>query len=259
MSNIPVIKVSAVITGSRGIAYATARKLLEDRVVNDIVFLSRTEPSGRESVLTLVNEVEPGIGRITAQHISCDLHGGQALESVCKQLESWPNSIKVLVNAAGTAGVDQLLISNNFQDSTSLQSVFKTNVFGPMQLTKSVAKKMLRGKGDRSIINVSSVVGSHGNVGQTVYGASKAALNGFTKSLARELGGRSIRVNAVEPGFIRTNMTKHLDEIETLRKIGGSSLNRFGTAEEVAAVISFLASEKSTFVTGQIWRVDGGM
>ena len=138
------------------------------------------------------------------------------------------------------------------------ESVIDVNLVGTFNVTKNVIPYMMKARSGR-IINISSVVGVSGNAGQTNYSASKAGIIGFTKSLAKEIASRNILVNAVAPGFIETNMTDVLkDEVkEAISK--QIPLNRMGKAEDVANVVKFLASEDSSYITGQVINIDGGM
>ncbi|MBE50170.1 MAG: 3-oxoacyl-[acyl-carrier-protein] reductase [Flavobacteriales bacterium] len=164
------------------------------------------------------------------------------------------NSIDVLINNAGITK-DGLLMRMSEQD---FDNVMKVNMKSVFNMTKSVLKPMLKQRSG-SIINMSSVVGVKGNAGQANYSASKAAINGFTKSTALELGSRNIRCNAIAPGFIETEMTESLaeDQIKEWRNL--IPLKRGGTVNDVANVTLFLASDMSSYVTGQVIHVCGGM
>lgn len=162
--------------------------------------------------------------------------------------------IDVLVNNAGITK-DMLLLRMKQED---FLSVINTNLVGTFNMTKNVISYMTKQKEGR-IINISSVVGISGNAGQTNYAASKAGIIGFTKSLAKEVASRNILVNAVAPGFIETKMTDVLKE-EIKEEINKTiPLKRMGTAEDVANVVKFLSSEDSSYITGQVIQVDGGM
>ena len=132
------------------------------------------------------------------------------------------------------------------------------NLVGTFNITKNVIPYMMKQKNGR-IINISSVVGITGNAGQTNYSASKAGIIGFTKSLAKEVGSRNILVNAVAPGFIQTDMTNILKDEIKQELIKNIPLKRFGNATDVANVVKFLASEESSYITGQVINIDGGM
>lgn len=162
--------------------------------------------------------------------------------------------IDVLVNNAGITK-DNLLMRMKKED---FEDVLNVNLVGTFNVTKNVIPYMMKARSGR-IINISSVVGIVGNAGQTNYSASKAGIIGFTKSLAKEVASRNILVNAVAPGFIETNMTDVLkDEIkENIAK--SIPLKRMGKAEDVANVVKFLASKESSYITGQVINVDGGM
>ena len=134
-------------------------------------------------------------------------------------------------------------------------SVIDTNLNGVFKVTKSVAKYMLKSRWGR-IINMSSVSGIMGNAGQANYSASKAALEAFSKSLAKELGSRNITVNTIAPGYIQTDMTKDIDNTELIKKI---PLGRVGDVSEIASLVKFLASESANYITGQTLVVDGGL
>ena len=162
--------------------------------------------------------------------------------------------IDVLVNNAGITK-DTLLMRMTKED---FEQVINVNLVGTFNMSKNVIQYMMKQRNGR-IINISSVVGISGNAGQTNYAASKAGIIGFTKSLAKEVASRNILVNAVAPGFIETDMTDVLKD-EVKDAIGKQiPLKRMGTPEDVANVVSFLASEKSNYITGQVINIDGGM
>lgn len=164
------------------------------------------------------------------------------------------NHIDILVNNAGITK-DMLLMRMKKED---FESVIGVNLVGTFNITKNVIPYMMKNRSGR-IINVSSVVGISGNAGQTNYSASKAGIIGFTKSLAKEVGSRNILVNAVAPGFIETQMTDVLKD-EVKEEISKTiPLKRMGTVEDVANVVKFLASKDSSYITGQVINIDGGM
>ena len=175
-------------------------------------------------------------------------------ERMVKDIIEEFNHIDILVNNAGITK-DMLLMRMKKED---FESVIGVNLVGTFNITKNVITYMMKNRSGR-IINVSSVVGISGNAGQTNYSASKAGIIGFTKSLAKEVGSRNILVNAVAPGFIETQMTDVLKE-EVKEEISKTiPLKRMGTVEDVANVVKFLASKDSSYITGQVINIDGGM
>lgn len=139
-----------------------------------------------------------------------------------------------------------------------IEEIYSTNVYGTILPSQFALKPLIRKRGG-SIINLSSIIGTNGNLGQSIYGSSKAAIIGFTKSLSKELAGLNIRVNAIAPGFIDTDMTKGMDEKFYEKNLKSIGMRRLGQPEDVAKVALFLASDLSSYVTGQIIGVDGGM
>ena len=183
-----------------------------------------------------------------------DVSSFEDCERFVKEIINEYGKIDVLVNNAGITK-DTLLMRMKKED---FESVIDVNLVGTFNVTKNVIPYMMKARNGR-IINISSIVGVSGNAGQTNYSASKAGIIGFTKSLAKEIASRNILVNAVAPGFIETNMTDVLkDEVkEAISK--QIPLNRMGKAEDVANVVKFLASEDSSYITGQVINIDGGM
>lgn len=175
-------------------------------------------------------------------------------EKMVKDIINQFGKIDVLVNNAGITR-DMLILRMKEKD---FSDVINVNLIGTFNVTKNVVPYMAKKRNGR-IINISSVVGISGNAGQTNYSSSKAGIIGFTKSLAKELGSRNILVNAVAPGFIKTQMTDVLKN-EVKEEISKNiPLKRIGNAEDVANVVEFLASNKSSYITGQVINVDGGM
>ncbi len=204
-------------------------------------------------------ELEQTKKQIEENKVECfavkgDVSSFEDCEQIAKQVVDKFGKIDVLVNNAGITK-DMLLMRMTKED---FEQVINVNLVGTFNVTKSVINYMLKARSGR-IINISSVVGISGNAGQTNYSASKAGIIGFTKSLAKEVASRNILVNAVAPGFIQTSMTDVLkDEIkEEIAKT--IPLKRMGTPEDVANVVKFLASDDSSYITGQVIQVDGGM
>ena len=240
-------KVALITGGTTGIGKAIAIKLAKQGY--DIALNYRTE---NETVENAKKEVE-------SQNVKCitvkgDVSNFEDCEKFVKQVIEEYGQIDVLVNNAGITK-DTLIMRMKEKDFTD---VIDINLTGTFNVTKNVVSYMMKARSGR-IINLSSVVGVTGNAGQTNYSASKAGIIGFTKSLAKELGSRNILVNAVAPGFIETKMTDVLKEQVKEEIAKNIPLKRMGTPEDVANVVAFLASEDSSYVTGQVIHIDGGM
>ena len=162
--------------------------------------------------------------------------------------------LHVLVNNAGIS-VDGLILRYKAED---LRRTLDVDLASAFYLSKAAVRPMMKQRWG-SIVNLTSVVGEQGNAGQTAYSMAKAGLIGLTKSLARELGSRNIRVNAVSPGWIETDMTRDLPDAAKKAMAEGASLGRAGTPREIAEAIAFLASDRAAFVTGEVLRVNGGL
>jgi len=240
-------KVALVTGASRGIGRACAGRLAAAGCHVAINYSQST--AGAEETLRLV-EAAGGTGALLPFDVS-DLRAcAEAIDTLIGRHQR----IDVLVNNAGLVS-DSLLVRQKDADWERLLAV---NLTGPMGLCRAVARHMMKARRG-AIVNVVSVVGEMGNAGQSSYAASKAGLVGFTKSLARELAPRSIRVNAVSPGFIDTDMTAQLTEAMREKILAQVPLGRLGQAEEVAAAIAFLASDEAGYITGEVLRVNGGL
>ena len=240
-------KVAFITGATRGIGKQIALTLAKEGY--DIALNYRSENDGVENT---AKEIENENVKCFA--VKCDISNFEACEEAVKKIIAEFGQIDVLVNNAGITK-DMLLMRMKKED---FESVIDVNLVGTFNVTKNVVNHMMKARSGR-IINISSVVGISGNAGQANYSASKAGIIGFTKSLAKELGSRNILVNAVAPGFIETAMTDVLkDEIkeEIVKSI---PLKRIGKTQDVANVVKFLASEDSSYITGQVIHIDGGM
>jgi 3-oxoacyl-[acyl-carrier protein] reductase len=186
--------------------------------------------------------------------VACDVTDAAAVDAAVASVEAELGAVEVLVANAGTND-DRLLLQ---MDEASFSRVLDTNLVGAFRVVRRALPKMLRARRGR-IILISSVVALSGAPGQANYAASKAGLIGFARSLAREIGGRSITVNVVAPGFIETDMTAPLSEARRAEVLAQVPLKRFGLPGEVAALVRWLASEEAAYVTGAVLPVDGGL
>jgi 3-oxoacyl-[acyl-carrier protein] reductase len=240
-------KVAIVTGGSRGIGRATAETLAAQGA-RVIVGYASNEAAARETATAIA---ERG-GK--AEIVALDVSDSAAAEKVISDAAKRYGRLDVLVANAGIS-IDGLLLRLKDED---LERVWTVNLRGAIACARAAIKTMMRAKSGR-IVFLSSVVGEMGNAGQTAYAATKSALLGVTRSLAREYASRSITVNAVSPGYIETDMTRSLTDEQQQAMLAAVPLARAGTARDVAACIAFLASEEAGYVTGQTLRVNGGM
>ena len=231
-------KTALVTGGSRGIGAAIARELAAAGA--SVVVGYR---SGRD-------EAEAVAGEIGGRAIQADV----AKTEDAKRLVEEAGDLDILVNNAGLTR-DGLIARMSDED---WRAVLDSNLGGVFHTCRAVARGMMRRRSG-SIVNLSSVVGLHGNPGQTNYAASKAGIVGFTKSLARELASRGVRANVVAPGYIQTALTDVLPEEVQQAILASTPLARLGTPEDVAGAVRFLCSDEASFVTGEVLLVDGGL
>lgn len=240
-------KVALVTGGSRGIGRATATVLAARGA--DVVL---GYVGGERAAAEAVEAIRAAGG--TASSRRFDVADVAAAEAAVSDVAKEKGRLDILVAAAGIS-VDGLLLRVKEAD---FDKQFAVNVKGAVACAKAAIKPMMRAKAGR-IVFLSSVVGETGNAGQTTYAATKAALLGVTKSLAREYASRNITVNAVTPGYIETDMTKALGPEQVEAFLKGIPLGRAGRAEDVAAAVAYLVSDEASYVTGEVLRVNGGM
>jgi len=240
-------KVALVTGGSRGIGRAIAVELGK-RGATVVLSYAGNEAAAAETVKTIVDA--GGKARAVRFDVADTEACAKAVDEVVKEF----GRLDVLVNNAGVA-IDGLLM--RFKDE-DWDKTLDTNLKGAFALMRAVSRPMMKQKGG-AIVNLSSVVGEMGNAGQAAYAASKAGLIGLTKSVARELASRNIRVNCVTPGFITTDMTAGLNAELKEKMAAAIPLSRIGNAEEVAAAVAFLASDAASYITGEVLKVNGGM
>lgn len=233
----------AVVTGaSRGIGKAIASELVESGF---FVVATATSENGVSNIKNDLNE--------NGTAFVLNLSDKQSCELFCDEVSKL-GLVSVLVNNAGITK-DTLMLRMKDED---WDGVINTNLSGTFRITKGFLKGMMKQRKGR-IINISSVVSSMGNAGQANYCASKAGVEGFTRSLAQEIGSRNITVNAVAPGFIATDMTNELTDDQKNTMMSNIPLGRYGEPIEIAKIVSFLASEDAAYVTGQVIHVNGGL
>ena len=233
-----------LVTGaSRGIGAAIADKLANEGAR---VFGTATSESGATAI---DGRKVDGLSGLVL-----DVNNPEDISSVLAEIAAQASAPTILVNNAGVTR-DQLLMRMSEED---WQTVLDTNLRSVYRLSKACLRGMMKARQGR-IISIASVVGSMGNAGQANYAAAKAGMMGFSRSLAREVGSRSITVNVVAPGFIDTDMTRELNEAQRAAMLKDIPLNRLGEAVEIAETVNFLASSSAAYITGQTIHVNGGM
>jgi 3-oxoacyl-[acyl-carrier protein] reductase len=240
-------RVALVTGGSRGIGAAICDELAAAGAIVAVNYARNAE---------LAAEVCERIGAAggAAQPVQGDVATPQGAAALVESVEADVGPIAILVNNAGITRDDLIMRLSE----EAWREVIDTNLGGAFFTCRAVARPMMKRRGG-AIVNMSSIVGVHGNAGQTNYAASKAGLIGLTKSLAKELGSRGIRVNAIAPGYIATELTEVLPEQAREAILGGTPLGRLGEPQDVARAVRFLVSDAAAFITGDVLAVDGGL
>lgn len=242
------MKQTAIVTGgSRGIGRAVAVRLAKDGM--NLVINYRGNSAAAEETERLCRELGAEVLLVQG-----DVSRAEDCEKLAAQAKGAFGRVDVLVNNAGITR-DGLLARMTEED---FRAVLDVNLVGPWNMMKAVNRIMMKQRYGR-IVNLSSVTGLMGNMGQTNYAAAKAGILGMTKSYAREVASRGITVNAVAPGFIDTDMTEAMSEGAKDKIVTGIPMGRTGKPEDVAEAVAFLASEQAGYITGEVLRVDGGM
>jgi 3-oxoacyl-[acyl-carrier protein] reductase len=236
--------VALVTGGSRGIGLEIARAFAEGGA--KVAIVARDGDAAQRSATLL-----PGEGHLG---FACDVSDSAAVSAVVEAVDGALGGITVLVNNAGITR-DNILLRLKDED---WDDVIDINLKGAFNMTRAIARGMMKRR-DGVILNISSVVGLTGNAGQANYAASKAGLIGLTKSVAREFASRSVRCNAIAPGYIETDMTTALDEKQVEALMSRIPLGRLGKTEDISGVARFLAGPSARYITGQVITVDGGM
>ena len=214
---------------------------------SNVILLSRS----LDKMNSLISNIKSNEKQILKAY-KIDISNEQSVKTIFEEINSSYEKIDILINNAGITS-DNLLMTMKTDQWTN---VINTNLNGCFFCCRAISKKMIKQKSGK-IINISSIIGEVGNKGQSNYAASKAGIIGLTKSLAKELASRRINVNAINPGYIDTDMTKDLKNKNDF--LNNIPLNRFGNCNDVSEVACFLASDKSNYITGQVINVDGGL
>ena len=240
-------KAALVTGGSRGIGKAVGLRLARQGA--DVAFSYRGNTDAAKATAA---EIE-SIGT-KALPIQGDVKDPESAEAVVKAVLEAFGKVDILVNNAGIARDDLIMRMSE----EAWRDVLETNLFGAFWMTKAVTRPMLKARAGR-IVNMTSVSGQAGQMGQANYSSAKAGLIGLTKATARELASRGITVNAVAPGFVLTELTQDLPEALQAEITARTPLGRFGTTEEIADAVAFLASDEAGYITGHVLAVDGGL
>ena len=241
-------KIALVTGGSRGIGRSVAERLSEGGCTVALAY------AGNEAAANEARGACERSGATRVHLLKFDVADPEACAKAVEEVAKELGGLHVPVNNAGIS-IDGLILRYKGED---LRRVLDVDLASAFHLSKAALRPMMKQRGG-NLVNMTSVVSEQGNAGQTAYAAAKAGLIGLTKVLAREVGSRNIRVNAVSPGWIETDMTRDLPEQAKKAMIEGAALGRAGTPREVAEAIAFLASDRSSFITGEVLRVNGGL